>query len=112
MIISGMARLHYSPRSTCSTERLGEALGSAGNGNTGTHVHENELRCPVNRHKKVEFSFLAANLGDVDVEATYRIGLELLLSRLVALDLGQPTDAVALETAMQGRSGELGERRQ
>ena len=34
------------------------------------------------------------------------------LSRLVALDLGQPTDAVALETAMQGRSGELGERRQ
>ena len=75
-------------------------------------MHEDEPRCPVNRHKKVELSFLAANLGDVDVEVTYRISLELLLSRLVALDLGQATDAVALETAMQGRLGELGERRQ
>jgi hypothetical protein len=79
---------------------------------TPVHVREDELRCPVNHHKKVELSFLAANLGDVDVEVTYRIGLELLLNRLVALDLGQPADAVALETAMQGRSGELGERRQ
>ncbi|MDB5652127.1 MAG: hypothetical protein JWL62_3647, partial [Hyphomicrobiales bacterium] len=41
----------------------------------------------------------------------YRIGLELLLRRLVAFDLGQPADTVTLETAMQRRLAEMGPRR-
>lgn len=45
------------------------------------------------------------------MKVAYRIGLELLLYGLVAFDLGQPADAVTLKTAMQGRSGEMGQRR-
>ena len=49
----------------------------------------------------MELAFLGPDLGDVDVEVADRIGLELLLRRLVAFDIGQAADAVALQTAVQ-----------
>ena len=45
------------------------------------------------------------------MKVAYLIGLELLLCGLAAFDLGQPADAVPLKTTMQGRSGEMGQRR-
>ena len=59
----------------------------------------------------MQLALLGPNLGDVDVEVADRIGLEGLLGGLVALDLGEPADAVALEAAVQGRAGEMRNRR-
>ena len=44
---------------------------------------------------------LGPDLGDVDVEVADRVALELGPPRLVAIDVGQPRDAVALETTVQ-----------
>ena len=39
-----------------------------------------------------------------------RIGLELALGRGFAFDLRQPGDPVALQTAVKGRAGQVGDR--
>ena len=57
--------------------------------------------------KQVELAFCGLHFGDVDVEEADRIGLELLLRGLVALDLRQPADPMALQTAMQRRAGQV-----
>ena len=49
-------------------------------------------------------TFGGLDLGNVDVEVADRIALELLLSGLVAFDLGQAGDPVALQATMQRRS--------
>ena len=45
----------------------------------------------------MQLALLGPHLGDVDVEVADRVGLELLLGRLVAFDLRQPADVVALK---------------
>ena len=64
-------------------------------------LRERELTGSVNRHEEVKPSLLGLHLGDVDVKEPDRIGFEALLWRLVALDLGQSADTVALQAAMQ-----------
>src|SRR6266849_5760155 len=51
------------------------------------------------------------DLGDVDVEVTDRVGLELALVGLVAVDLRQAVNTVALQAAVQRRAGQVGDRR-
>ena len=59
--------------------------------------------------KRYNFPSLCVRfIRDVYVKVAYRIGLELFLFGLVAFDLRQPADAVALKTAMQGRTAEMG----
>jgi hypothetical protein len=53
---------------------------------------EGELGGPVDGHEQIEPALLSADLGNVDVEVADRIGLELALGRLVALDLRQTGD--------------------
>ena len=60
-----------------------------------------ELRRAIDRHEHVELTFGGTHLGDIDVEVADRIALELLLARLVPLDLGQAGDIVALKAAVQ-----------
>ena len=48
-----------------------------------------------------ELALGGSNLRDVDMEIADRIGLELLLRRRVTLDLGQPADAMALQTTVK-----------
>ena len=74
-------------------------------------LDEGELRGPVDGHEEIELALLGAHLGDVDVEVADRIALELLLGRLVAVDLRQAADAVALQAAMQRRAGQMRDRR-
>lgn len=47
-----------------------------------------ELRCPINGDEHVEFAFSRLHFRDVDVKIPERVGFELLLRRLVAIDLG------------------------
>ena len=63
--------------------------------------HEGELRGPVGGNKQIELAFGGSYLGDIDVELADRVALEGPLRRLVALDLGEPTDAVSQEAAVQ-----------
>ena len=62
---------------------------------------EGELRGSINGHQKVELALLGANLGDIDVEIAERIGFELALVGLVAVDIRQAGDAVTLEAAVE-----------
>ena len=64
-------------------------------------LDEGKLRGPVDSDIEIELAFLRPDLGDVDVEEADRVGLELLLHRLVALNVGQPTDAVSLQATVQ-----------
>ena len=64
-------------------------------------LREGELAGPIDGHEEVELAFGGLHLGDVDVEEADRVGLELLLVRLVAFDVGQPRYAVALQATVQ-----------
>jgi len=65
-------------------------------------LNEGELGCPVDNDEEMEHTLLGPHFRDVDVEVPDRVGFELLLRRLVPLDIRQLADAVTLTTAMQG----------
>jgi short-subunit dehydrogenase involved in D-alanine esterification of teichoic acids len=60
-----------------------------------------ELMSSQEAKQAMPVAFLGADLGDVDVEVADRIDLEFALVGLVAIDLRQARDAVALQAAMQ-----------
>jgi hypothetical protein len=60
-----------------------------------------ELRGPVDGHEQGELALPSTHLGDVHVEEADRVALEALLGWLVALKIGQPGDAMALQAAMR-----------
>jgi hypothetical protein len=66
-----------------------------------------ELGGTIDGNEQIELAFCGLHLGDVDMEVADRVALELLLRRLVAFDIRQATDAMALQTAMEGRAGQV-----
>jgi hypothetical protein len=58
----------------------------------------------VDSDKYVEITPLGPHVGDIDMEIADRIGLELLLGRLVTFDIAKPADAITLQAAMQWRT--------
>ena len=68
---------------------------------------EGEFAGPVDRHEEEELSLRRLDLGDVDVEEADRVCFEGFLGRLVAFDIRQPADAVALIAAMQRRARQV-----
>ena len=60
-----------------------------------------EFRGAVDGHEEIQFAFSRLNLGNINMEVTERVGLELLLGGRVATDLWQATDVVALQTPVQ-----------
>ena len=67
-------------------------------------LHEGKLRGSIDTDEQVKLAFSGSDFGNVDVKKADRVGLKLLLCGLVAFDLRQPTDAVALQAAMKRRS--------
>ena len=55
----------------------------------------------VDGDEEIELALGGLHLGDVDVEVADRIGLELLANQLVAFDLRQTADPMALQAAIQ-----------
>ena len=55
----------------------------------------------VDADEQVKLAFSSLHLGDVDVKEADRVSLELRPLRLVALDIRQARDAVALKAPMQ-----------
>jgi hypothetical protein len=74
-------------------------------------LDERELGRAVDGHEEVKLTLLGTNLGDVDVEEAERIGLELPLGGLLALNAGQPGYAMPLQAAVQRGAGETWDRR-
>ena len=68
---------------------------------------EGELARAIDGHEQGEPALLRVHLGDVDVEVADRVGLEAGALGLVALGVGQPSDAVALEAAVQARAPQV-----
>src|SRR3954463_6100221 len=67
---------------------------------------EGELARAVDGYEQVEFGLIGSHLSDVDMDVADRVSLERLFG-LIALNFGQPADAVSLETTVQGRAGEM-----
>ncbi len=59
----------------------------------------------------MQFTLGGLHLRQIDVKVSYWITLELLLRRLVAVDIGQAADPVALQAAMQRRARQVRDRR-
>ena len=85
------------------TDVIGDGLhqgvekGRGGNGVGAVHeLNAGQLRGPVDADEEVELAFGGANFGNINMEEADRIAPELLLRWLVALDLRQAADAVAL----------------
>ena len=62
---------------------------------------DRELAGTVYADEQVELALGGLHLGNIDVEETDRVALEALTLWLVAFDIGQTGDAVALEAAVQ-----------
>ncbi len=58
----------------------------------------------------MKLALVGPDLGDVDMEVADRIAFEGMPGWLVAGDLGQAADAVALQTAVKRRSGQVRQR--
>lgn len=68
---------------------------------------EGELGRSVDGDEEEEPALLGPDLGNVDAEVAEGISLGGLLGQLVAGDLWQAADTIALEAAMKGRAGQL-----
>ena len=66
-----------------------------------------EFGCSVNGYEEIEPTLCGLYFGDIDMEITDRIGLELPLRWLVAVDIRQAADAVALQAPMQRRPSQV-----
>ena len=73
-------------------------------------LNEGKLGRAVDGDEQVEPSFRRVDLSQIDVEVAERIGLEAGPLGLVAVDLRQSADAVALQAAMQRRAGQMWDR--
>ena len=74
---------------------------------TFEQLKEGELRSAIDGLKKVKLAFGVANFGQVDVEVSDWVALELLPARLVAFHLRQAADAMPLTTASNPRIATL-----
>ena len=73
-------------------------------------LDEGEFGRAVDGDEQVEPPFRRVDLSQIDVEVAERVGLEARPLGLVAVDLRQSADAVALQAAMQRRAGQMWDR--
>lgn len=73
--------------------------------------YERELGLSVDCYEQVELALFGSHLSKIDVEVANGVRLELRSGRLVAIDIRQPADAVALQAAMQRGARQMWDRR-
>ncbi len=78
-----------------------QELPGDGRGGLFVQFDEGEFGRAVDGDEHVQLALNGANLGDIDVEVTNRVALELPLCRLVAFNIRQPADAVPLQATVQ-----------
>src|SRR5207245_2566549 len=72
-------------------------------------LHEGELRRAIDGHKEIELALGGAYLGQIDMEVSDRVALELFSTRPSAFNFWQPADAIPLQTTMQRRTSQPGD---
>jgi hypothetical protein len=82
-----------------------------GRGRSAGLLHKGKFAGPVDRNIQVQLAFGGPYFGNVDVEITDRIGLELLLVRFVAFDFRQSRNAMTPQAAMQRGARQVRDRR-
>lgn len=60
-----------------------------------------KLRSPVDGHQKIELAPPSANLSEINVKVAQRMDFELLFIGLIACNIGQTGDTVALKTSVE-----------
>ena len=65
-------------------------------------LNKRGLRRPIDGNEEIEPALGILHFGDVDMEEADRVDLELLLGDLLTPDIGYASDAMALQSAMQG----------
>src|SRR3954451_9314650 len=93
-----------------SLDEGAEEVGGDAPGGFFVQLDKGELGGPVDGHQEIELALSGMDLGDINMEVAERIGLELALARLLALDVRQPGHAMALQAAMQRGAGQVGDR--
>ena len=68
---------------------------------------KDEFAGAIDSDEEPQLAFGCADLSQIDVEVADGISGEALLGWLVAADLGQAADAMALQAAVQGRAGQM-----
>ena len=63
--------------------------------------NKGEFGCSINSDEHVQLAFRSLHLRNVYVEIADRVGLELLLRRPVAFDIGKSADPMTLQAAVQ-----------
>jgi hypothetical protein len=69
-----------------------------------------KLAGAVDGDEQLEFAFFGPHFGDLDGEGADRIGLKLFPLRLIAFQIRQAAEAMALKAPMQGRSCQVRQR--
>jgi hypothetical protein len=72
--------------------------------------HKSELGRTVDGHQQVQLALPGPHFGEIDVKVADGVCLELRPCRLAAVDLGQPADAMALQTAVKRRARQMRDR--
>lgn len=65
-------------------------------------LDEGEFARAINGHEEIEPALRRLHLGDVDMEETDGIALELLFRRQIAVQIGKTADPMPLQAPMQG----------
>ena len=65
-------------------------------------LRDRELARAITADEEIELALGGLHLGDIDVKESDRIALELLPLRLVAAEIRQARDPMALQTAVKG----------
>ncbi len=73
-------------------------------GGASVELHKSEFARPINGDKEMELALGGLNFGDVDMKIADRIGFEFLPGGLVAFNLRQAGDAMALQASVQRRT--------
>ena len=92
-------------------EEVTEKVARDAGGRLLVQFNKGELGRAVDGDEQVKLALLGPDLGEVDVEVADRIALEFAAVGLVAVDLRQATDPVALKASVQRGSREVRDRR-
>lgn len=82
-------------------DRVAQELGGKHLAGSFVQLDQGELAGPVDRDEQSQLALCRLHLGDVDVEVTDQIGLELALGLFVAGYLRQSTGPVPLQAAVK-----------
>ena len=91
-------------------DQIAQELTRGGSARFRLQTNDGEVRRPLDGHEHVQLALVGSDFGDVDVEITDRITLELASGLSLPFQIGQAEDAMTLIEPMQARPGQVRDR--